>query len=257
MWTSQPARTTDRPSEERRQIRALPLVVVGALVIVLVVAMIAWRSGSGHPAPATVSTSRGVAGVRSVDLNGLSGRVTIAVGDASQVTASALPVDGHAAPGLAFRMDTATGHLSLVCSGPGAVPGTIICPATTYSVLVPPHVAVSLRENSGQATLIGLSGPIAVTASSIDITAQALRTDDFTASIISGTLDATFASAPAHVAVTVTSAAASLHFPGATAYEVQQHAVSAHIDVGVPQSATSTRVIQATATSGTINLIAS
>ena len=257
MRTSQPTRTTDRSSQERRQIRARPLLVVGALVVVLVVAMVAWRSGSGHPAPAAVSVSRGVAGVRSVDLNGLGGRVTIAVGDASQVTASALPVDGHAAPGLALRMDTATGHLSLVCSGPGVVPGTITCPATTYSVLVPPHVAVSLRENSGQATLIGLSGPIAVTGSSIDMTAQALRTDDFTASITSGTLDATFASAPARIAVTVTSAAASLRLPDATAYEVQQHAVSAHIDVGVPQSATSAHIIQATATSGTINLIAS
>lgn len=257
MWTSQPAQTTASSPEHRRQIRALPLLIVGALVIALIIAMIMWRSNSGHPATATVSVSRDVAGVRSVDLNGLGGRVTIAVGDGSQITASALPVDGHAAPDLAFRMDPATGDLYLICSGPGTAPSAISCPATTYSVLIPQHVAVSLREDSGQATLIGLSGPVAVTASSIAITAQALSTDDFSASITSGTLDATFASTPAHVAVTVTSAEASLHLPDATAYQVQQHAVSAHIDVGVPQSAASTHVIQATATSGTINLLAS
>ena len=236
--------------------RALPFVILGVLVVVLIVVAMAWRSGTGHPAPAAYSISRDAAGVRSVDLDSFNGRVTVAVGDGSRVTASAQPVDGHGAPSLAFRLDTATGHLVLTCSGPGAAPGAIPCPATTYSVLVPPRVAVSLREDSGQATLVGLSGPITITASSADTTAQALRTDDFTASIISGTLDATFASPPAHIAVTVTSAQASLRLPDSTAYDVQQQAVSANIQIEVPQSATSTHTIQATATSGEISLIA-
>jgi hypothetical protein len=194
--------------------------------------------------------------VRSVDLDGFNGRVTVAVGDGSKITASAQPVEGREAPNLAFRMDTASGHLLLTCWGPGVVPGPIACPATAYSVLVPPHVAVALREDSGQAMLVGLSGPITITASSADTTAQALRTDDFTAAITSGTLDATFASAPAHIAVTVTSAQASLRLPDTTAYDVQQQAVSADVQIGVPRSATSAHVIQATATSGEISLIA-
>lgn len=236
--------------------RALPFIILGVVVLVLIVAAMAWRSGTNHSGPAAVSLSRAATGVRGVDLDGFNGRVTIAVGDGSQVTASAQPVDGHAAPSMAFRMDTVTGHLSLTCSGPGVALGTIPCPATTYNVLVPPRMAVSLREDSGQATLVGLSGPISITASSADTTAQSLRTDDFTASIISGTLDATFASAPTRIAVTVTSAQANLRLPDTTAYAVQQHAVSADIQIAVPQSATSTHVIQATATSGEINLVA-
>ena len=235
--------------------RALPLIIVGVVVLLFIVVAMAWHSGTGHPSPAAVSLSRAAAGVRSVDLDGFNGRVTIAVGDASQITATAQPADGHGAPSLAFRMDTATGHLFLTCSGPGAVPGTIPCPATTYSVLVPPRVGVALREDSGQAMLVGLSGPITITASSADTTAQALRTTDFSASIISGTLDASFATAPAHIAVTVTSAQASLRLPDSTAYDVQQQAVSADIQIRVPRSATSTHVIQAAATSGEISVI--
>jgi len=237
--------------------RALPFVIIGVLVVVFIVAALVWRSVADNPAPAAVTVSHAVAGVQSVDLEGINGRVTVAVGDESKITASAQPVDGHGAPNLDLRMNAATGHLSLTCSGPGVAPGTVACPATTYSILVPPRVAVSLREDSGQATLVGLSGPITITASSADTTAQALRTNDFTASIISGTLNATFASAPARIAVTVTSAQATLRLPGTTAYDVQQHAISADIQVGVPQSATSTHTIQATATSGEISLVAS
>lgn len=237
-------------------LRALPIVLIGVVVFVLIVAAMVWRSAVDHSPPAAVSLSRAAAGVRSVDLVGFNGRVTVAVGDGSRITASAQPVDGRRAPNLALRADSATGHLSLTCTGPGPAAGAIPCPATTYSVLVPPRVAVSLREDSGQAALIGLSGPISITASSADTTAQALRTDDFTASITSGTLDATFASAPAHIAVTVISAQASLRLPAATAYNVQQQAVSASIDVAVPRSATSAHTIQATATSGEISLVA-
>lgn len=235
---------------------ALPFVMIGVVVVVLMVVAVAWRSATDHPAPAAVSLSRGAAGVQSVDLDGFNGRVTVGVGDGSHITADAQPVDGHAAPNLAFRMDSSTGHLALTCSSPGVAPGTIPCPATTYNVLVPPHVAVSLHEDSGQAMLVGLSGPVTITASSADTVARALRTDDFTASMTSGTLDATFASAPARIAVTVVSAQASLRLPGATAYDVQQKAVSADIQVHVPQSATSTHIIQATATSGEISLVA-
>ena len=236
--------------------RALPFVIIGILVVVFIVAALVWRSVADHPAPAAVTVSHAVAGVRSVDLDGFNGRVTVAVGDGSEITASAQPVDGHAAPDLDFRMDTATGHLSLACSGPGVAPGTVACPATTYSVLVPARVGVSLREISGQAMLVGLSGPITITASSADTTAQELRTNDFTASIISGTLNAAFDAAPAHIAVTVTSAQATLRLPDTTAYAVHQQAVSADIQVKVPQSATATHTIQATATSGEINLVA-
>jgi DUF4097 and DUF4098 domain-containing protein YvlB len=144
--------------------------------------------------------------------------------------------------------NAATHVLTLGCSAPAA------CPTTTYTVLVPAHMGVTLHEVSGQATLTNLSGPVSITASSADTTAQDLRTTDFTAAIISGTLNASFATPPTHVSVSVTSAQASLLFPATAKYDVQQQTVSADVQVAIPQSSTSTHTVQVSATSGEINL---
>ena len=242
----------------RRISRTTPLVIVAIGALALVLLAVLWHGTSDHGGTGAFSATRadyGSAGVETVQLEGFNGRLTVGVGDAGQIVATAQPFDGREPPTQKFTFDSATHTLTLACFAPGTAAGAVPCPATDYSVFVPAHVGVVLRELSGQATLTGLSGPVSITASSADTTAQGLRTSDFTATITSGTLDASFDSPPAKVAVSVTSAQASLHLPGSVAYAVVRHTVSADIQVALPVSAASPHAVQATATSGEINLL--
>lgn len=234
----------------------MPLLIAAGVAVVLIVIAVAWHSSSSHSAISATNAQYAAGGVSTVELDGINGALTVGVGNSSQISATAQPVDGRGAPGLSFHWNSATHILALECSESDNST-TATCPATTYAVLVPAHVGVRLREMSGQATLDGLSGPVSITASSTDTTVRGLRSADFTAAITSGTLDASFATAPAHVSVSVISAQASLQLPADVSYDVRQQTVSADIQIGVPRSSTSAHVVQVSATSGEISLGAS
>lgn len=213
--------------------------------------------GPGGGAATTSFASRGV---ETVELDGFNGKLTVGLGSATQVTATSSGATPNAASPY-FRLNAAAHTLVLACSdqhGAGAggtSAAAVACPAADYGVSVPAGMGVKLDELSGQASLTGLSGPVSITATSADTTAQDLRTAEFTAAVTSGTLDASFATAPAHVAVSATSAHATLRLPGSVHYDVARQAVSADIEVGVPESDTSPYQVQAVATSGEISLL--
>jgi hypothetical protein len=236
--------------------RSTPLLIAGALALILVLIAVVWHTTSNHPTAATSATTTttqyAAANVNTVDLTGINGTLTVGASNTPQITATAEPANGHPAPTLTFHQNAATHVLTLTCASSNSTTPT--CPTSTYTVLVPAHMGVTLHEVSGQATLTNLSGPVSITASSANTTVQDLRTTDFTATIISGTLSATFATPPTHVSVSVTSAQASLLFPSNATYDVQKQTVSADIQVAIPQSPTSTHTVQVSATSGTINL---
>jgi hypothetical protein len=245
-----PAARAPRPTS-----RSTPLLIAGALALILVLIAVAWHTTSNHPAATsatTTTTQYAAANVTTVDLNGINGTLTVGASNTPQITATAEPANGHPAPTLTFHRDAATHVLTLTCASSTTPAST--CPTSTYTVLVPAHMGVTLHEVYGQATLTNLSGPLSITASSADTTVQDLRTTDFTATIISGTLSATFATPPTHVSVSVTSAQASLLFPSNATYDVQKQTVSADIQVAIPQSPTSPHTVHVSATSGTINL---
>lgn len=247
--------STPSGSFVRKAGRSTPLAIAGVFVIVFAVAAIAWHSAAGHPAPGgPMSISHGPDGVDTLELDGFNGKLTVGVDGSGQITATAQPGSGHGAPNAAFRLNPATHILTLTCTDPGTGDEPVACPAADYTVLVPAHVGLTLHELSGQATLTGLSGPVTITAASADTTAVALNTTDFTADITSGTLDASFVTAPAHVTVSVTSAQAALRLPGSVSYDVRQQSVSADVQVAIPQSTASAHIVQATATSGSIDL---
>lgn len=271
-------------SREERRLQSRPLIISAAVALVLVVAAVLWHAhedsansalppgavgpagapliGAGSGAATTSFASRGV---ETVELDGFNGKLTIGLGSATQVTVTSSAAGPNAAAPY-FRLDAPAHTLVLACSGrhgTGAAAGSsgsasaaaVACPAADYGVSVPAGMGVKLDELSGQASLTGLSGPVSITATSADTTAQGLRTAEFTAAVTSGTLDASFATAPAHVAVSATSAHATLRLPGTVHYDVAQQAVSADIEVGVPESDTSPYEVQAVATSGEISLL--
>ena len=272
--------TESRP-ERRSQSR--PLLISAAVALVLVVAAVLWHAhedsansalppGAVGPAAASApaigpgsgaaTTSFASHGVAMVELDGFNGKLTIGLGSGPRVTVTSSGAAANAASPF-FRLNAATHTLVLACAdrhgvgaGAGAASAAVVaCPALDYGISVPAGMGVKLDELSGQASLIGLSGPVSITATSADTTARDLHTAEFTAAITSGTLDAGFATAPTHVAVSVTSAHATLRLPGTVRYDVARQAVSADIEVGVPQADTSPYEVQAVATSGEISLL--
>ena len=182
-------------------------------------------------------------GVDTVEIDGIAGQVTITA-ESSSVIGDA----GSTAP-LLYQLDSATHTLHLFCAGSGN------CPSAVYIVTIPEHVGLTLHQISGQSTLTGLSGPVDITTSSTGMSAVGLDTDSFTASITSGQLTATFASAPREVAVTVVSAQATMHLPGGDQYAVSQHVTSGNVGIGVPQNPNASDTVDATVVSGQISLV--
>jgi hypothetical protein len=100
-----------------------------------------------------------------------------------------------------------------------------------------------------------LSGPVDITASSTGMSAVGLESGSFTASITSGQLDASFTTVPLAVALTVVSAQATVHLPGAAQYAVSQHVTSGEVGIGVRQNPNSHSTVDATIVSGQISLV--
>ena len=251
MATDNATSTPEAPAVTRT--RAKPLLASAAIVLALGVAAMVWHA-SEHSVPGAVSTTHGADGVQTVQLDGFNGKVTVGV-NGSQIAATAQPVDGDVAPGLEFHLDDTTHVLTLACYDEHTGKGPIACPATEYKISVPAGMGVKLQLLNGQATLSDLSGPVSITASSAYTLAQNLKTTDFTATITSGTLNATFATAPTHVAVTVDSAQATLHLPATASYAVQQQTTSGYVQVSIPQAPAAPHSVLATANSGEISLL--
>jgi hypothetical protein len=195
----------------------------------------------GGPLSGPVLTNLSAAGVDTVDIDGISGQVTITAAPDNVIG------DVGSNGSLLYKLDSSTHTLRLYCSSGS-------CPADDYIVTIPEHVGLTLRQVSGQTTLTDLSGPVDITAASTSMSAAGLDTNSFTASITSGQLNATFNSVPRQVAITVVSAQATVHLPGDAQYAVTQHVTSGNVGVEIPQNPNARDTVDATVVSGQITL---
>lgn len=248
-----PSASTPIQSPDVMRTRAKPLLASALIVLALGITATIWHA-TDHPAPGASSTSHGSDGVRSVRIDDFTGKLTVTGGGSTQIAATAQPVSGDQAPGLEFHLDAATKVLTLACFDQHRA-DKVPCPATEYKITLPAGIGMTLTMRDGQATLTGLDGPVAITASSAYVDAQALRTPAFTAAITNGTLNAAFTRPPTRVAVDVASAQATLRLPRTATYSVQQQVTSAYVQVALPQSPTATHRVLATANSGEISLL--
>lgn len=194
---------------------------------------------AGAPAGSFTAT-----GITTVELDGFAGNITVTATSANQITDT---VQNGTPLG---QVDKSTHTLRLFCA-----PGT--CPSSDYVITIPEHVGLILHQTSGQTRLVGLSGPVDITADSANTVATGLLTSNFTAVITSGQLDASFAAAPARTAISVISASATVHLPANAAYAVSQQVASGNVQVAIPQDPDSPHAVDATITSGQINLVGS
>src|ERR1022692_4005110 len=240
-----------------------PAIVITAIIacVVVVVALAAAASGSSPPTggilPSGGSTRAVVvtAGdVRTVEVQGVPGQLTVVGVVGGHVTGHVtltgqLHWTGHA-PAVATRFDRATGVLQLSYRCAAASPCT-----ENYRLAVSRQTAVVLRQPSGHVVVSGLAGALTITAASVDVSATALRCPSLVATITSGHLSATFAAPPRRVAITLTSAQATLRLPSTVAYAVSSQVTSGYVRVDIPHASTATRTVTARIDSGELELL--
>lgn len=128
--------------------------------------------------------------------------------------------------------------------------------ASSGSLIVRDLTVTRLRQevSSGDVELVGVTGPIDVRASSGHIVSQRLSSDDVFASASSGDVELDFATAPRKVVTEVSSGRIEIGLP-AGKYNVQTEVDSGDERVDVPVDSTSDRLIQASASSGDIDIV--
>jgi hypothetical protein len=261
------------PGEDRTRprTRRILLLSIGALAVLAVTAvLIGMRPGTGVSSTASASSAdsaaagRSGSGVRArqvsvsmgqagtVIFQGVPGTVTIVGEDTARVSLTGqLHWTGHE-PTAVTRLDRGSHTLLLSYRCAPASP----C-GESFRLAVPSGAAVMLRQSSARLTISGLAGLVDIVGAHIQATATRLRATTLTATVVSGTLSASFEVAPSLVSVTLTSAQGTLRLPGDTPYRVSQQVVAGSVKVAVPQARDAPSSVAARVTSGDLELLSS
>jgi len=228
-----------------------PAVVIGVIAFAAVAAVALSAATRGH-APGTGPGGRAVsvtAGpVAAVDLQGVTGQLTIVAAATDRATLTGhLNWTGRAAATGRQSISARVLHLSYRCGARSP------CTAD-LRLVVPRRTAIVLRQPGGHLVMSGLAGPLRITASSVDVMATGLRCPSLDAAITSGHLGASFDGAPRQVNIVLTSAQATLSLPGGAPYAVTDQVTSGFIHVGVPQASGAPRSVTARIVSGELDL---
>ena len=227
-------------------VAAFVLAVVAVVVLTIVLAAAAQDRGPGDTRNVSVAADS----VRTVDIQGPPGQLTITAVRASRVTLSG-PVHW-------------TGRSAVIVNGPRLVNGVLHLayrcaahsPCTGHlRLVVPQHCGIVLAQPSGHVIVTGLAGPLRITARSADISAAGLRSPSLVAFLTSGHLSAWFVSPPGRLGLTLVSAQATVHVPADAAYRVSQQVTSGYLHAGIPQASTARRTITARIDSGELELL--
>jgi hypothetical protein len=239
--------------------------VLAAAVLIILMAgpalvLAAHASHRRHPGPAgqpaqqastrQISVSAGP--VRTVYLHNAPGQLTIvgAAGGGVRLTGQLRWTGRPPQRQTSVSRATQVLQLSYRCAAGSPCTGN-------YRLEVPADTAVILSQPSGRVILDGLAGPLRITAASVNVTATGLRSPALAATITSGQLTASFATAPQRVSVALSSAQASLYLPGNVRYAVSTQVTSGNVQVGVPRSASSGHTVAVRIDNGQLQLLAS
>jgi hypothetical protein len=237
----------------RRLVWRSPAVVVGVVallaVTIAVAASAASARGSGAGGSSNVSVTAG--SVRTVELQAVSGQLTIVGSAAGRVALTGqLDWTGHAPVATTRLVNAHLLRLSYRCAT--ASPCT-----ANWRLVVPRRAAVVLTQPSGHVVVSGLAGPLQITAESVDVSATGLSSPSLRAAITSGHLEATFDQPPQQVSVALASAQATLSLPGTVAYALSDQVTSGYVHVGIPVAAGASHTVTASVLSGELDLLAS
>jgi len=228
------------------------IVAIVAVVAVLIVALAVTQGGAasaGSNGP-TRAVSVAAGPVATVDFQGVPGQLTLVGSSGSQVQLTG-QLDWHSHAAAATETARTAGnvlHLTARCARRS--------PCTeNYRLTVPAHTSVVLDQPSGHVTVSGLDSALRVTATSADISATGLRSPSLDATITSTHLSASFTGPARQIRLTLKSAQATIRLPGAARYLVSQQVTWGYLKVGIPQSASSSRHIEARLISSELELL--
>jgi hypothetical protein len=230
------------------RVAAFVLGVVAVVVLTIVLAAAARDRGQEPSATRAVSVSAD--SVRTVELQGPPGHLSIDAVRTSRVTLAG-PVHWTGRSGVIVTGPRLAGgvlHLAYRCAAHSPCTGRL-------RLVVPQRCGIVLRQPSGHVTVSGLAGPLWISARSVDVSAAGLRSPSLAATITSGHLSAAFASPPRRVNVTLISAQATLHLPARAAYRLSQQVTSGYVHAGIPQAGDAGRTITARIDNGELELL--
>lgn len=223
-----------------------------AVVAVLIMALAVTRGGAASAVSNGPNRAVSVAAgpVATVDFQSVPGQLTIVGSSGSQVRLTG-HLDWHSHAAAATETARTAGNvLYLTARCARRSPCT-----ENYRLTVPAHTAVILDQPSGQVIVSGLDSALRVTATSADISATGLRSPSLDATITSAHLSASFTVPARQIGLTLKSAQATIQLPGAARYLVSQQVTWGYIKVRIPQSASSSRHIDARLISSELELL--
>lgn len=223
---------------------AVALVLVGAGAVAL-----AGRDGTGTGAGPHVLPGS----PRALLLDGVSGRVEITAAQETTATAEYLP-EGAGSPG-AVRLGPAgsDGAAPVRCAADG---GPFDRCGGLLRLAVPEGTALTVRQESGEITLSGLRGDLALSLASVRCTAVGLRPQHATVSIRSGSADLGFAAPPGDLTVESASASVALRLPQPDGgYAFDSDAASADVRIGLPEQPDAAHRVRLRTTSASVAVL--
>jgi hypothetical protein len=244
-----PGRRRARSGRPRSRRVSLPIAVacVAAVAVTLALGIpraLGMTAGGGVTRAVQVSASQ----VATVDLQGVSGQLTIAGSTADQVVLTGQVNGTGNSPRVQTRLASGVLTVSVRCGH--ASPCT-----QNLRLAVPAGTSTVVRQSGGRITVTGLADSLRITAANVDVSATGLRSPNLTATITNGHLSAAFTAPPDQVSITLASAQATLHLPTSDAYRVTQDVMSGYVKVAIPQADNATRTITASVDSGELELL--
>jgi hypothetical protein len=249
--------------------RPLPLIALLVVALAVIAAVVLTGHGTRHgSAGASGAAGPGAAGAAAhsavfhagdadlLVLDGVSGRVRVTA-DAGAGGVSGTFARGDGGPvHVSARTDVAAGlrTVTVLCAD-GA--GNATACAGDLTVTVPARTGLRLRQTSGETTLAGLGGKLAVTVASDRLAASGLRPRQADLAITSGSADVGFSTAPDRLGVHATSASVALRVPPAGGYAVTSTAASADVRVQVPREDGSSHAVALHVVSGSLAVLPS
>jgi hypothetical protein len=226
------------------------LVILGALVSALFVLYASWElvDVMAHRYQDTTTTFTVPAG--RLDLRVDSGSLRVVAGSGPEVRLTRHLSFGLLRPIASERVRDGALVVRAHCPGPLSS----WC-STRYELVVPPTFSVRGAANSGSITVIGLSGPLDLSADSGSVHADAIASSVVRISADSGSIRLTMVAVPQQVDASADSGSVHVVVPqGPTAYRVVTHVGSGSESVKVKTDPESPHSITVSADSGSVSV---
>jgi hypothetical protein len=185
--------------------------------------------------------------VSSLVVNDGVGAVTVTAGDSASVSITARVTYSGSLPQISRRVSGRTLTVGYPCGNCGVA----------FRITVPRQMNVTVDDGAGQVILTGLAGDLDVQAGEGAIFGTGLSAATARFQTGTGEIDVAFSAAPHQVTATSGTGAVVVRAPSSVPYQVTANGQLGSVNVALPQSASASHVITASAGLGSVTVEAS